>query len=288
MKHSNINFARTKVDDFNEFQFQRFALMGEAYPHALEDKYKRILIKIDQAWEDDDAIEQVLSELIIDRRGGRQGFPIDVLNDIIRLKEFLNSEKIRLSELKIQSAQRLEARGLALNDSDFLKVLEAGDQEALDMYVNAGFKFQHLYDSKGSTPLMVALKKGFTVCASILLNAGDNPNAKDRMGLTPLLISCGKPTKGYRLITEKLVKLGANVNVRDPLGNTPLLLALSGGMLDIALLLLHYGADIHAVNKSGENYLMLLDEVLNKEDVNFYEIQTWLLQHEKTDSSETS
>jgi len=77
------------------------------------------------------------------------------------------------------------------------------------------------------------------------------------LGLTPLLVTCGKSTKGYKEIAEILVKKGAMINVRDTLGFTPLLLSLSGGTVDIASLLIEKGADVLASTRKGETALTL-------------------------------
>lgn len=108
-----------------------------------------------------------------------------------------------------------------------------------------------------SPPLLIALKRGLTIIAQILINAGADPNAKDRLGLTPLLVACGKPTTGYKTTVELLLQKGANVNVRDPLGNTPLLLSISGGTPDIAALLIERGADVFVGRRDGETAITL-------------------------------
>ena len=279
MDKSLINYEHQHEETpLESMRFPRFEALGSGYPFALQNQYERILVKIDAAWDSAD-IDEVFSDLIIDRRGGRQGFPLDVLNDIIRLKEYRQSEKLRLQELKQQALSSLEQQGLKLEAGDFMKVLLDGDQQTLDMFINAGFRFQHLRDKQESSPLLIALKKGYTVCAHMLLKAGDYANAKDKLGLTPLLISCGKTTRGFRSITELLIKSGADLGVRDPLGNTPLLLALSGGMLDVALLLLQHGADKSATNKAGESMLTLLEEHADPDNTDFVAIQDYLDQH---------
>jgi hypothetical protein len=54
------------------------------YPAELEAKYIRIFNRIMELWETVE-LEEYLSELMVDKRGGRQGFPPDVLNDILTL-----------------------------------------------------------------------------------------------------------------------------------------------------------------------------------------------------------
>ncbi len=114
----------------------------------------------------------------------------------------------------------LTTRGIALLPKNFFRYLEEGDQEVIDLFVRANFNV-NMVDADGAPPLIFALKRGLTIIAQILLSAGADPNAKDRLGLTPLLIACGKATEGYKNTVEMLLKKGAHINVRDPLGNTP-------------------------------------------------------------------
>ena len=51
------------------------------YPAALEAKYARIFSRIMELWETYE-LEGYFSDLMVDKRGGRQGFPPDVLNDL--------------------------------------------------------------------------------------------------------------------------------------------------------------------------------------------------------------
>jgi tankyrase len=44
----------------------------------------------------------------------------------------------------------------------------------------------HIEDSQGTPAILIAMKKGYSVIASILLNAGADINSSDKMGITPL------------------------------------------------------------------------------------------------------
>lgn len=243
-------------------KYPRFECLREQYPHALEQKYERILKKIDALWELPD-IDAYFSDLIIDTRGGRQGFPKDVLDDIIALRDFRETERLREAETQLDALRELERRGVALNDREFQRALEAGDQSLVDLFVRAGINI-HKEDAAGSPPLITALKKGYTIIARILLNAGADPNARDRLGLTPLLLACGKPARGYKEIAELLIAKGAEIQVRDRLGWTPLLLALSGGTEEIAERLVERGADLNARNRHGDSALLLAEKTHNR------------------------
>lgn len=234
-----------------------FKSLGKAYPRHLEEKYDRILTKLEVLWETPE-IHDYFSDLLIDKRGGRQGFPKEVLNEIIALREFHEFETFRKAERKEDAIQDLGRRGILLNRNSFLAALNQGDQELIDLFVRASFNV-NLVDADGCSPLLYALKKGYTIIAKILLEGGADPNFRDRIGLTPLLMACGKPTHGYKAIAEMLVDKGALVNVRDSLGFSPLLLSLSGGTIEVAKLLIERGADIDVVTRKGVSALSLAE-----------------------------
>lgn len=233
----------------------RFACLGDEYPIHLETQYDRILTKIEVLW-DAPEISDYFSGLVIDMRGGRQGFPKEVMEDIVRLRDFRELESLRKTEEKEDAIYEIEQRGLVLKPSNFFHAVESGDQALVDLFVRAQFNI-HIEDENGNPPLIIALKKGYTVICKILLNAGAEVNVRSKDGLTPLLIACGKATKGYKSIAETLINKGAVINVRDRLGYTPLLLSLSGGTVDIAELLIDKGADISVTTRTGETPLAL-------------------------------
>lgn len=231
--------------------------LAEDYPAYLEKNYDHVLKKIEVLW-DTPEIDDYLSDLLIDKRGGRKGFPPEATKEIEVLREFRMLETFRAAERKETAILALSQRGVFLNRDNFLRAVENGDQETVDLFVRANFNI-HLTDNNGTPPLLVALKKGYTVIAKILLTSGADVNERDKIGLTPLMVACGKSTSGYREIAETLIKKGAQVNVRDALGYTPLLLALSGGTLEIAELLIHKGADLSVRTRKGETPLSLAE-----------------------------
>jgi len=236
-----------------------FSFMGTRYPIHLEREYERILIKIETLWNKPE-IHDYFSDLLIDKRGGRRGFPANVMADILRLREAHELETFKEAERKEHALHELSARGIAFLPKNFFNALEEGDQAVMDLFVRANFN-ANTPTEDGTPPLLVALKRGLTIIAQILLNGGADPNAKDRLGLTPMLVACGKPTTGYRNTVELLVQKGAHLNVRDPLGNTPLLLSISGGTPDIAELLIEKGADLSASRRDGETPLSLAQKL---------------------------
>jgi len=238
-----------------------FKHLGNDYPFNLEDKYDRILCRIEELW-DHVSINDYFSELLIDKRGGRQGFPAKVLEDIIKLREFRELETLRKAEDKQDAINQLKSSGIDFNKQQFFQALNSGDKAKVDLFVRASFNV-NVSDEDGVPALLIALKKGYTVVTQILLNAGADVNVKGKDGLTPLLIACGKPTHGYKTIAETLIKKGALINTRDMLGYTPLLLSLSGGIVEIAEILIERGADLTATTRNGESALSLATKLEN-------------------------
>jgi len=57
-------------------------------------RFPRVANRISWCWQDADLRQQVLDDLLIDRRGGRQGFPRPVLLELRRLRDFALASKL--------------------------------------------------------------------------------------------------------------------------------------------------------------------------------------------------
>jgi tankyrase len=235
----------------------KFELLGNKYPFSLEKQFDRVLTKIDQLW-DTEKIDDYFCDLIIDKRGGRHGFPEDVMTDILELRKLRESETLKRVECRDDAIQILKARAIDLNKELFLNALINGDKELIDLFVRAGINI-HSEDEKGNPSVLIAMKEGYTVIVKILLNAGADIDARDKMGITLLMLACGKSTQSYKEIAELLINKGALINQHDRLGYTPLLLSLSGGSAEIAELLIEKGADVYAQTKHGDTALLLAE-----------------------------
>jgi tankyrase len=232
-----------------------FEFLGKDYPHALEEKYDRVLTRIEQLWGKPE-IEDYFSDLIIDRRGGRRGFPKDALDEIILLRQLHRSETFRKADEREHALAELKRLGIPLTREEFLNAVNAGDQGLVDLFVQSSFNI-HVLDDDGNSPLLIAIKNGYTVVATILIKAGVEVNEYDKMGETPLLLTCGKKTQGFKSIAERLITRGAYINERDRNGFTPLMLSISAGTDDISELLIEKGADVNAGTRKGITPLSL-------------------------------
>lgn len=65
-------------------------------PYRLCTRYPRVANRIAWAWSDVDMTNQVLDDLLVDRRGGREGFPPWVLRELRRLQEFNQQQRQEL------------------------------------------------------------------------------------------------------------------------------------------------------------------------------------------------
>lgn len=69
-----------------------------ARPKALAERHRRLTNRLALCWRDPALAERVLDELIVDRRGGRQGFSVEVAAELLALRE----ELMRQQRLKAQ------------------------------------------------------------------------------------------------------------------------------------------------------------------------------------------
>jgi len=66
------------------------ALPPEIQPAALLRDYPRIANALARAWNDAPALAEYLDSLLVDRRGGRRGFPGDVHHELQSLREYFD------------------------------------------------------------------------------------------------------------------------------------------------------------------------------------------------------
>jgi hypothetical protein len=64
------------------------ALPHRVQPHALCEFYPRVANLIAAAWGDTEGLRIYFDELLVDRRRGRRGFPLDVFNDLRALRDY--------------------------------------------------------------------------------------------------------------------------------------------------------------------------------------------------------
>ena len=106
----------------------------------------------------------------------------------------------------------------------------------------------------GADSMDFAVLRGMDRVVEVLLEAGEDPNAADSGGRTPLHQAA---LKGRLAIVQLLLDHGANLEARDRGGSRPLHDAALGGDADVVRALLLRGADVSATNSSRETALHL-------------------------------
>ena len=225
------------------------------YPAALEAKYARIFNRIMDLWGLDE-LEDYFADLMVDKRGGRQGFPPDVLNDILTLS------RIHGRILELQNAKRnededpwasdlarrsLQAEQIEFNLKGFERAIEVGNERAVKIFLKTGVKANEK-DGSGFTPLLKAASLNRTSVAAVLIDAKADINVRDLQGFTPLHWAA---FKGYPEMTKLLVERGADVNAKSNMGLTPIMQATMWGHDRIVAYLLSKGARPNEADNEG-------------------------------------
>jgi len=106
-------------------------------------------------------------------------------------------------------------------------------------------------DERGATPLMQASAFGNMETLRLLLDAGADVNARNRVDATALLWAAGDPVRA-RLLIER----GADVKIQSKQGRTPLMVAAAcAGNSAIVALMLSKGADPLTKDRIGTTVL---------------------------------
>ena len=60
----------------------------EAQPRSLMYKFPRIANLLAAMWPDPNSLRRYMDDLLVDKRGNRQGFPVDVLKELFELRAY--------------------------------------------------------------------------------------------------------------------------------------------------------------------------------------------------------
>ena len=246
---------------------------AQLYPHNLERQFPRVLGRIVAAWESPEDVSALLTELLIDRRGNRQGFPPEVAREIFQLSVFNeNRSSTPSAPDDVWEHERaiaaLEELGIKVRPAAMLRAAERGDTQQLALLVRAGLPVD-ARDARDWTPLMVAAFHGREAAAKFLIENGANPRARDADGYTPLHWAA---VKGYQTVVA-IIARQVDCNIQSTSGLTPLLQAAASGHAAVVKLLLASGADPNV--RTHEGWTALHKAVAN----GYKEIVQLLLAH---------
>lgn len=133
----------------------------------------------------------------------------------------------------------VEARGHELMFKDFLTPVLASTllQKGLNIHCTNGLR---------ETPLHVASSRGHVALVEFLLSNGADPHRRCQFGGTAL-----HDGQLAEVVADRLLRYGAQVDARDDMGLTPLMLACDFSNMPLARLLVQHGASLHATSDHG-------------------------------------
>lgn len=226
------------------------------YPKNLEKRYLRVLNRIVELWYSP-KIDDYFTELLVDIRGDRQGFPHDVAAELFNLSQI----HARLRGMAEQSPNStnpwndaeesnrvaIERHGYDFTPKGFLKSAEKSDYKALILFLGSGVDID-TRDGRGWTPLMMSCFNGNEEIALLLIQHSADIHAKDSGGYGSLHWAA---FNGYGNVVKLLIEKGADVNERSNHGWTPLLQAATRGHLVAAGQLIAGGANVNLATDDG-------------------------------------
>ncbi len=244
----------------NPILFQILTAHPDKFPKALHKRYPRVLDRISSAWATPEA-DGVFAELMVADHQNRQGFPPDVMSEILSLHS-LHEKYLREAPPEVdpwalepdmsaeESAlfvQELERNGGSFTPGGLFKAVEEGATELAFNFVRAGMAVD-VRRADEWTPLMVALFNGHEETAMMLLSRGANVRARTSRGYEPIhWAALNGYTRAVRFILDK----GGNPNAQTDYGWTPLLQAASRGHAEIVRILIQKGAVVNHAEHEG-------------------------------------
>ena len=229
------------------------------YPHELGKQFLRIMNKIIELWYTPYA-EAYFLDLLVDKRGGRQGFPPKVATDIFRLSQ-IHERTCTVAkpdaddpwglagarDLQLLNMQLAEVINNNSTSQEFLKSVEAGDSAAISRFINHGTDLD-VRDERGWPPLMISAFNGNEEITRLLIQSGADIHAKDNAGYIPLHWAA---FNGHGNIVKLLIENNSDPNALSNFGWTPLMQAATRGYRAIVKQLADIGADINLASKDG-------------------------------------
>jgi len=163
------------------------------------------------------------------------------------------AETARTRATRMADLRRSLARG-ANPDDEMNDAIVANDIERV------GYLLKHnaqvnVYDDRGYTPLISAIRACFVAGATSLVEHEADANLPDRSGWTPLMWAAWVDNPA---LVKMLIDHGAKLDAVDHDGLTPLAVAAQNAKAEVIPALLDSGADVNApVTKGGYTPLML-------------------------------
>lgn len=238
----------------NEIMLKLVMGKDNLYPRALEQQFPRIVNKIIELW-DTPQMEAYFLDLMVDKRGGRQGFPGVVATEIYYLSQVYDrTRKLEKGKdvnpwahLNLNKQQEIAGKGYQYSAQGFLKSAEAGDKSAILLFLESGIDI-NTRDERGWTPLMISSFNGNEEIAELLIRSGADVHAKDNAGYGPIHWAA---FNGFDKVIKLLLGKGANPNAQSNFGWTPVMQAATRGHLAAVKQMIDGRADVNLASKDG-------------------------------------
>lgn len=238
----------------NEIMLKLVMGKENLYPRELEKQFPRILNKIIELW-DTSQMETYFHDLMIDKRGGRQGFPAAVATEIFYLSQVYERTRKHgapkstgpWASANIGKQHEIAEKGYQYTPQGFLKSAEAGDRAVVAMFLASGFDI-NTRDERGWTTLMISSFNGDEEIAELLISGGADVHARDAAGYGPMHWAA---FNGYHRVVKLLIEKGANPNAQSNFGWTPLMQAATRGHVTVVKQLLDGRVNVNLASKDG-------------------------------------
>lgn len=143
----------------------------------------------------------------------------------------------------------LFAGTLAVNGQSLFEAIENHDNEAVKIAILQNPGAINDKNQAGNTPLIESIVLGFNDISLILIDAGADTKISNANGFTPLHVAANR---NRFEIVEKLLHMGVDPNPKDRINQTPLILvARVTQNAQMARLLIEHGADLNAQDNIG-------------------------------------
>lgn len=144
----------------------------------------------------------------------------------------------------------------ALPAADFHALIKSGDVQQVRELLNRHKSFVNMTDALGRSPLHLAVISGHLNIVNVLIKAGADVNATDRLkSLSPLHYAA---FNNFPKIMLFLLSRGALIDVQDTEGNRPLHFAAANGCRSTVEILLNHRAHPGVWNKNWQTPLHLV------------------------------
>jgi hypothetical protein len=220
--------------------------LPDKYPRVLEKDFRHVLNRLMQLWALPE-FEAYTQDLMIDKRGGRQGFSRAAVAELMFLFKLHEAFKLKGYQLPEAADSWQTVPVQDPTPRGFLHAIERGQLEVMEAFLSAGVTIDFRFESN-QTPLMIAAINGRLDAVRCLVEDGAGIKLKDRGDYTALHWAA---LYGRCQVAEELIRVGAELDARQNSGDTPLGLAVMRGHADVVELLLRHGADADIAGDQG-------------------------------------